>query len=289
MTDLTPKDVRNKRGRFHRSVRGYEPGEVDAFLGRIADQLFAFSREKDYLLERIARLEERLAELEGREETIQETLLFAHKVSEQTIEKSRKDAELLRERTRMEAALMKAEAERDMASRMEETERLLRDRKEALEELERFRVLFLRSLKKLLEREISTVEVEAARKPLEDITLRAELQEWIPSAETPTETEAGRAESVRKEEKDLELGGSKIEPEGDVGVAESGAEGLQVGPGEGVGEGERRRTGAFDYMVTSVKEEALPELFGRLLDGGRRDRESPTRGGRAGENEEEDT
>ena len=39
MIDLTPLDVRNKRGDFKKLMRGYDPQEVDVFLEIVADRL----------------------------------------------------------------------------------------------------------------------------------------------------------------------------------------------------------------------------------------------------------
>jgi cell division initiation protein len=289
MTDLTPQDVRNKSGGFRRTVRGYDPGEVDAFLRLVADCLRTFASEKENLLERTRTLEERLVELEERESTIQETLMFAHKVSEQTIARGRDDAEALREQASRDADLMKAEAEAEAARRIEEVEGLLRDRRKALGELERVRVLFLRSFKKLLETEITTVELEAARKPLEGITLGLELEEWVPSSETPVNTEAGSEGKVGEDYEEPEMGGTPRQKgsrgEGEVPIFE-----VHEGITEDVAaEGGTRRGGAFDYMVTSIKEEELPELFGRVLDDGPDDRENPSLAARAEEDGEEDT
>jgi DivIVA domain-containing protein len=235
MTDLTPQELRKKRGRFRRVVWGYEPGEVDALLGRVANQLNAHAREIRSLQERCVHLETQLREWEARESGIQETLVFAHTVSDQTVAKGEQEAEALREQASQEVDLMKAEAEAQIALRMDEAEDLLQGRKEALKELERISVLFLRSSQKLLNREISTAEPEAA-------------------------------------------------PEGepDFDVPEENPEELTVGRGPG-------RAGAFDYMVTSVSEEALPELFGQLLEGSPQEQEGPAWRGRAEEDGEEDT
>ena len=45
MIDLTPLDVRNKRGDFKRLMRGYDPQEVDVFLEMTADRLEVLVRE----------------------------------------------------------------------------------------------------------------------------------------------------------------------------------------------------------------------------------------------------
>ena len=39
MIDLTPLDVRNKRGDFKKVMRGYDPQEVDVLLEIAADRL----------------------------------------------------------------------------------------------------------------------------------------------------------------------------------------------------------------------------------------------------------
>ena len=39
MIDLTPLDVRNKRGDFKKLLRGYDPQEVDVFLEIVAERL----------------------------------------------------------------------------------------------------------------------------------------------------------------------------------------------------------------------------------------------------------
>ena len=41
MIDMTPLDVRNKRGDFKKIMRGYDPQEVDIFLELVAERLEA--------------------------------------------------------------------------------------------------------------------------------------------------------------------------------------------------------------------------------------------------------
>ena len=45
MIDLTPLDVRNKRGDFKKLMRGYDPQEVDVFLEIVAERLEMLTRE----------------------------------------------------------------------------------------------------------------------------------------------------------------------------------------------------------------------------------------------------
>ena len=56
MIDLTPLDVRKKRGDFGRGVRGYNPQEVDGFLELVAERLEELVKENITLRERAERL-----------------------------------------------------------------------------------------------------------------------------------------------------------------------------------------------------------------------------------------
>ena len=58
MIDLTPLDVRNKRGDFKRLMRGYDPQEVDIFLELVAERLEGLVRENLQLKDRTATLQQ---------------------------------------------------------------------------------------------------------------------------------------------------------------------------------------------------------------------------------------
>ncbi len=45
MIDLTPLDVRKKRGDFGKGLRGYDPQEVDAFLELVAERMEVLVKE----------------------------------------------------------------------------------------------------------------------------------------------------------------------------------------------------------------------------------------------------
>ena len=57
MIDLTPLDVRNKRGDFKKIMRGYDPAEVDVFLELAAERLEVLVRENLQLRERTQTLQ----------------------------------------------------------------------------------------------------------------------------------------------------------------------------------------------------------------------------------------
>jgi DivIVA domain-containing protein len=65
MIDLTPLDVRKKKGDFRRAMRGYEPALVDDFLDLVAERLEELVRENIGLRERAQQINDSLSGLQG--------------------------------------------------------------------------------------------------------------------------------------------------------------------------------------------------------------------------------
>jgi cell division initiation protein len=171
MIDLTPLDVRNKRGDFRKGLRGYEPSEVDAFLEVAAERLEAVVRENLAMKERLAELETRLERAESRETAVQEALVSAQSLREQVREQTQRESELRMREAEQVASERIESAKRDAARILGETEREAdRIRTEAasaldrarrdLEELRRSRARFLRTYRSLLEKELDLVLAE---------------------------------------------------------------------------------------------------------------------------------
>jgi cell division initiation protein len=179
MIDLTPLDVRKKRGDFRRILRGYDPEEVDTFLELAAERLEELVKNNLVLLERVERLERSVNALELRESAVQEALVTAQRLRSEVQEQSRRDAETMKDQSQREAQLLKAEAEAEIARRLGEVEGLVLESRRSLEELERSRRKFLKAFRGLLERELDTVEVEEARTPLDEIPVELELSGWF--------------------------------------------------------------------------------------------------------------
>lgn len=178
MIDLTPLDVRKKRGDFRQKLRGYDPEEVDTFLELVEDRLEVLVKDNLTLKDKVQLLEARLETLEGREQAVQDALVSAQALRKEVQDQARRDAEKLGEQVRRETDLRRREAEADLGARFREAEDLLKERQRALEELERNRRRFLKAFRSLLEREMDSVEVEESRRPLEDAPLDLELRGW---------------------------------------------------------------------------------------------------------------
>ena len=155
MIDLTPLDVRKKRGDFAKKVRGFDPEEVDAFLELVAERMEVLVKENLAFREEIEQLEERVVVQEGREQAVQEALVTAQSLRQDVEKQARREAELL-----------EREAQTRIQGMIAESEKLLVVHTAALEDLERHRERFLKSFRALLERELDTVEVELGRAPL---------------------------------------------------------------------------------------------------------------------------
>ena len=162
MIDLTPLDVRNKRGDFRKAMRGYDPQEVDHFLEMVAERLDEVVKQNLTLSERVERLAEQLSGQEGRERAVQEALVTAQSLREEIESQAHREADLTRR-----------EAEDDAERIRDAAERAIHDRQHELDDLNRSRRRFLRSFRSLLEEQLDVVRVEEERPILEDLDLGA--------------------------------------------------------------------------------------------------------------------
>jgi DivIVA domain-containing protein len=90
---LTPLDVRKQE--FRRTLRGYEPVGVDDFRVRVADELERILREKSVLEERVAALGEQLRSFRNRERAMNEALVAAQQLREQTRSAAEREAQVI--------------------------------------------------------------------------------------------------------------------------------------------------------------------------------------------------
>jgi len=167
MIDLTPLDVRNKRGDFDKNLRGYDPQEVDTFLELVAERLEELVMENLQLRERTEGLQKQVDSQSGREKAVQEALVTAQELRSEMKNQAQREAELILGEARTEARRLVAEAEAEVRTLLRDAEGRLEDGRQALEELERRRMRFLKAFRQLLERELDVCEVEEDREPLE--------------------------------------------------------------------------------------------------------------------------
>lgn len=140
MIDLTPLDVRNKKGDFRKGLRGYEPAEVDGFLDLVAERLEELVRENSSLRERSAQLTESLTAFRRRESAMNEALVSAQQLREEIRTQAQREADLLVRESKTEGqrlidqARAEVERQRSLAEKLQsQRDRFLRTYRNFLE------------------------------------------------------------------------------------------------------------------------------------------------------------
>jgi len=93
MQDLTPLEIQKQT--FSRTIKGYNPDEVRAYLHLVAEEIERLVRENDRLLREVTMLRDDLEDHSNRERILKDTLLSAQKVAEDLITNARKESELI--------------------------------------------------------------------------------------------------------------------------------------------------------------------------------------------------
>jgi DivIVA domain-containing protein len=150
MIDLTPLEVRKKKGDFRRTMRGYEPQAVDDFLDLVADRLEQIVREHFALNERVASIDTQIADYRERERALTEALVSAQEMREDMRQQMEREADLKRREAEADADAIRVMAEQT-AQREEENIRKLRARQSQ----------FVQSYRAFLERELAELAVIA--------------------------------------------------------------------------------------------------------------------------------
>jgi cell division initiation protein len=127
--DLTPIDLRKQE--FRRVWRGCDPSEVRSVLDAAADAWEGLIRSREEIRARSAELEETIESYRRMERTLNETLLAAQRLAEDSREAAAREAELLRKEAEMDARRLLENAESEVRA-LEERIRQLRAEREGL-------------------------------------------------------------------------------------------------------------------------------------------------------------
>ena len=158
MIELTPLDVRKKRGDFRRAMRGYEPTEVDSFLDLVAERMEQLVKENMKFRDEREGLEKEVTQARERERAVQEALVTATELGRDVTGQAQREAELLRR-----------EAESEVERLLVEAEGRLDQLRLSIGELDRRRRRYLKTYRQLLEQELDVVESEEKLDPLAGI------------------------------------------------------------------------------------------------------------------------
>jgi cell division initiation protein len=121
---LTPIDIRKQE--FRRSLRGYEPAEVDEFRTRVAEELERLLRERAVLEERLASLSVQVRTFHERERAMNDALVSAQQLREDTRLAAQREAEAVVRAAEAEGRKLVDEArgaEVDVRRKLAEAER----------------------------------------------------------------------------------------------------------------------------------------------------------------------
>ena len=152
MIDLTPLDVRKKRDDFKRTVRGYDPAQVDAFLEVVSDRLEQLVREHGSLSDQVAHMQRQLDTYQERERALNDALLAAQELREEARSQAERDA-----------AVRLREAETHAEAILLDADQAIRHSGRRLEDLRARRRQFLKSLRSVMERFEDYLELEETR------------------------------------------------------------------------------------------------------------------------------
>lgn len=191
MIDLTPLEVRQKKGDFHRSFRGYDAELVNDFLDLVADRMEELVKQNMDLQDAVGDLREELGEYRKKEQSLSDALMTAQQLRDDARSHAEKEGELLVREARLAAESARQEASKSLA-REEETLRQVRARRGQLVE----------SFRRMLERELN--ELEVIEETLELEADKAEARTAAGAAEPPAAEPEPEAEREAEPESEHE-------------------------------------------------------------------------------------
>jgi DivIVA domain-containing protein len=139
---LTPLDIRKQE--FRKTLRGYELGGVEDFRLRVADELERILRDRSVLEERLAALTDQLRSFRERERALNEALVTAQQLREETRVAAEREAQAIRR-----------EAEADARHIVEDAHAAEAAARRQMSEAERQFQAYLGGFRALLERQMA--------------------------------------------------------------------------------------------------------------------------------------
>ena len=167
---LTPLDIRKQE--FKKVMRGFDPEEVEAFLGMVADELELIIREKNQTNDELIKLRTQLKDYQQVEGTLRETLVTAQNTVEESRVNSRREAEIIIHEAELQGDHIIKEAREDLLTLRHEIS-LIRTQKESFSK--RLRHLLQSQIELLEVMEMEDDELGPPRMKKNDIKLRGRL------------------------------------------------------------------------------------------------------------------
>lgn len=154
---IGPVDIRN-HGFSKKKMRGFDEGEVTAFLDLVADRMEEVLLEAEDLRGRISRLETELSNYRELDRTLRDSLLSAERLSDGRLEQAEREARIVLKNAEVEGEKRIIAAQNEANAIRSSLDDLRRQR---LTYVERFRAL-LRSQIKILEASVESYAPDLA-------------------------------------------------------------------------------------------------------------------------------
>ena len=151
---LTPLEITQRE--FRKVLRGYDPEEVRHFIESVADEVESLLKDNTVRQERIAELEDRVRALEGKEESLRNTLVTAQRMTEEIKANAKREADLIVREAEGKAQRLTAEAQTRVA-----------DTQKEILELRRQRDLFAATLRSHIQAHLELLQGGPRREPKE--------------------------------------------------------------------------------------------------------------------------
>ncbi len=167
---LTPLDIRKQE--FKKVMRGFDPEEVEAFLGMVADEMELIIREKNSINDELIKLRTQLKDYQQVEGTLRETLVSAQNTVEESRVNSRREAEIIIHEAELQGEHIIKEAREDLMTLRHEIS-LIKTQKESF--AKRLRHLLQSQIELLEVMEMDDDELDSPRRKKNDIKLRGRM------------------------------------------------------------------------------------------------------------------
>jgi cell division initiation protein len=185
---LTPLEIRKQE--FRKSMRGFDPVEVQTFLEMVAEQYEQLQEENKSLSRQVLELETRLKSYQENEKTLRDTLLNLQEVKRQSEEASRRQADLQIKEAELKAMEI-IESARKEAQKIRDEVQWLKTQKESF--INRIRHVLVSQMELLSVMELDDVLSPEANEMLNRWRKNRSLQPPAAAEASPT-VEAPQAE-----------------------------------------------------------------------------------------------
>ena len=182
---VTPLDLRQQR--FKTVMRGYDRGEVQAFMLEVADDYENALRENDKLRQEVTKLDAVLSEHRGQERNLRNTLLSAQKMADEIKEQADKQAAIILKEAEGRADLLLQKGQMRVDEVQREIDSLRMKRREVENDIE--------ALVRTLNTTLEFIRDQDARSREDRILLHRPRQADSGPAAAPRPTELPKADT----------------------------------------------------------------------------------------------